>query len=185
MSEQLKNHESRKDSAEHKVEAEYLPDIEKLNKEALENASEQAEVGELTDIVESKAKRGDEIFLEDKPKQQKQEFSAYTALKSQTYSRTLKRVQQHLSSPERTMSKLMHNKAIEKVSDGVGKTAARPSGILGGGIVAFVGSLLLLYMTKKYGFEYNPTMFLIFLGCGFFLGVLLEFAIFAAKKVRH
>lgn len=186
MSEHLRNKpESREDKPELTVEAEHLPDIEKLHNEALEKTSVETEIDDLKDAVHEKAKSSKDIRVEDQPEAAKQEFGAYAELKGQTYTQTLKRVQQRLSKPERTMSKVMHNKTVEKVSDGLGKTAARPSGILGGGIVSLIGSFVLLYMSKKYGFEYNFLVFFVLLVGGFGLGVLLELAIFAFRKTRR
>ncbi len=179
------NHESHELESNHEVEKKHLPDIEKFNQESLEKTAEQPRIEDLKNTVEQEAKSSEETDLAEQPEAQKHEFGAYTALKSDTYGRTLKRVQQKLSAPERAMSKVMHNKTVEKVSDGVGKTAARPSGILGGGIVSLLGSFVLLYMTKKYGFEYNFLMFFIFLAAGFILGVVIELAIFSFRKVRH
>jgi hypothetical protein len=185
MTEHLKSqHESNKDNPELNIEAKHLPNIDKLNQEALEKAAEKVDVDELKDTASERAKSSSELMPESKPEPAAKEFGAYTELKSQTYSRTLKRVQTRLSPSERTMSKVMHNKTVEKVSDGLGKTAARPSGVLGGGIVALLGSFILLYMAKKYGFEYNFAVFFVLMAAGFALGVLLEFTLFALRKVR-
>ncbi len=185
MAEYLQNKETYKDKPELNVDAEHLPNIEQLNKDALEKASETATVEKLKDDVHEQAKSSNETTIEDRPESTEQEFGSFTALKGETYSRTLKRVQQRLSKPERTMSKVMHNKTVEKVSDGIGKTAARPSGILGGGIVSLLGSFVLLYMSKNYGFKYNFFVFFILLVVGFMIGVLLELAIFAVKKAKR
>lgn len=186
MTEHMRNkRETSKNTHEHHVEAEHLPDIEKLNQEALEKTAERVEVNDLQEAVQETAKRSEETTVEEKPAAASQEFGAYAALKGETYSRTLKRVQERLSKPEQAMSKVMHNKTVEKVSDELGKTAARPSGILGGGIMSLVGSFVLLYMTKKYGFEYNFFIFFVLLAAGFALGVVLELAIHAFRKARR
>ena len=59
----------------------------------------------------------------------------------QTFDRTLTSVRRQLSAPEKQLSKFIHKPVIEKTSDFVGKTIARPSGILLGGIFSFIGSL--------------------------------------------
>lgn len=186
MAEQLRReHESFKDNHETLVEAEHLPDIEKLNQKALEQSVESNDLSELSDTVHEKAKSSHDVHVEDRPAEAAPQFGAYAELKNQTYSNTLKYVQKRLSKSERTMSKVMHNKAIEKVSDGVGKTAARPSGILGGGIVSLIGSFIVLYMAKKYGFEYNFFVFFLLLAGGFALGVIIELSLFALRKARR
>ncbi len=146
---------------------------------------EQLDAEKLSTEVEKHAKPSEEINrVESTPTANNHEFAAYGEQKSQTYSRTLKRVQQRLSKPERLMSQAMHNKNVEKLSEGIGKTAARPSGILGGGIVSLLGSFILLYVSKKYGFEYNFFVFFMLLALGFMTGVLLEILIAAIRKAK-
>jgi hypothetical protein len=53
----------------------------------------------------------------------------------------------------------------------------RPSGLLGGGLLAFVGSLAYLVATKIYHFRYNYTMSLLLFVGGFCLGLILELAV--------
>ncbi len=101
------------------------------------------------------------------------------------YKQILTKVRQHLSKPERAFSKLIHQPTIEKVSEASSKTVARPSGILGGGLVAFFGSLLLIYLARRYGFEYSYTIYLVTYIGGFFAGVGLELLIFAIRKARR
>lgn len=86
----------------------------------------------------------------------------------------MRQIRSKLSKPDKTFSKVIHNKTVESVSEVSSKTIARPSGLLGGGICALLGSAYLLYMTKHYGFEYNYfVFFLLFVG-GFFVGMFGE-----------
>jgi len=95
-------------------------------------------------------------------------------LKSNAYKQTLKKVRTHLSPAEKTLSKLVHQPVVETVSEAGAKTVARPSGILGGGIVALLGSGAVLYMSKHYGFRYNFFVFVVLFIGGFALGMLAE-----------
>lgn len=166
------------------------PEIsESLEKARVENSEakhiEKLDADKLAVEVEKHAKRSEEINQpESLEASDSHEFAAYSQQKGQTYNRTLKRVQQHLNASERLMSKAMHHKTVEKVSEGVGKTAARPSGILGGGIMALIGSFALLYVSKKYGFEYNFFVFFLLLAGGFLLGLLLELLIYTMRKAK-
>lgn len=54
---------------------------------------------------------------------------------------------------ERAFSKLIHSKTIEKVSDAVGSTIARPNSMLSGSIAAFIGVTALYFISKHYGFQ--------------------------------
>lgn len=95
-------------------------------------------------------------------------------LKKLKYKRTLASVQKDLNAPERVLSKVIHNRAVESVSNAAGKTVARPSGLLVGGILAFVGTSGYLWATKHYGYEYNFLLFFIFFVGGFVLGLIIE-----------
>ena len=106
-------------------------------------------------------------------------------LKDIAYQRTLRRIQKELPVAVRTFSKIIHHPLIETISDAGSKTIGRPSGVLAGGICAFLGSSLLLYITKYYGYNYNFLMFAIFFISGFVAGLLIEAAYRIAKRAKH
>jgi len=106
-------------------------------------------------------------------------------LKGMAYQRTLNRIRKDLSAPERSFSKVIHNKAVENFSEVAGKTVARPSGLLFGGIFAFIGSSLFLWASKHYGYEYNFLLFALFFVAGFALGLLLEILFRVGKKAKR
>jgi hypothetical protein len=90
------------------------------------------------------------------------------------YKRTLQSVQKDLSTPEKALSKVIHNPTVDALSEVAGKTVARPSGFLTGAIFAFVGSSAFLWISKHYGYKYNFLLFVIFFGVGFVVGLVLE-----------
>lgn len=96
----------------------------------------------------------------------------------------LSHVQNKLKPAQKSFSKVIHQPLVRRVSESASKTAARPSGMLGGGIVAFLGSLSYLILAYKIGFTYNYLLFLGFFGGGFILGVVLEFALYRVRKLR-
>jgi hypothetical protein len=83
------------------------------------------------------------------------------------------------------LSRVVHQPVVRAVSEAAGKTVSRPSGMLGGGLVAFIGSLGYLYLTKHIGFEYNFTVFLVLFAGGFVLGVVLELVVWLLLKNRR
>jgi hypothetical protein len=95
-------------------------------------------------------------------------------IKNMAYQRLLTRARKQLNPPQKLLSEIMHRQLVEDLSEATGKTVARPSGILGGGIVAFVGTALYYYLTKNYGYTYNYFIFVMLLICGFILGWSLE-----------
>lgn len=103
------------------------------HKEALEAAQESKE-------HESK---------KEKPQASEPEAPVSKNQREQSFSRTMTQIQSELPTSERLFSKIIHNPTIEKVSDVVGSTIARPDSILTGSTVAFI-SVLALYLIAQY-----------------------------------
>jgi len=105
-------------------------------------------------------------------------------LKNKAYKKELHRVQAHLPKAQRSFSKFIHASPIEAVSQVSGKTVARPSGLLGGGIVALIGSGGLVFMSRHYGFTYNFFVFFAFLVAGFLIGLIAELIVRGVIKAK-
>lgn len=106
-------------------------------------------------------------------------------LKSITLRRELQQIRRRLPAPQRALSRVIHQPAIRIVSEATGKTISRPSGLLGGGLVAFLGSTSYLYLATHLGFTYNYFVFsLLFIG-GFIVGLGLELLVWLATASRR
>jgi hypothetical protein len=106
-------------------------------------------------------------------------------VKTLKFKQTLKQIRAQLPASQRVLSKVVHQPMVQKASELSAKTVTRPSGLLGGGLFAFVGSALYFYLAKHVGFEYNYLLFtLLFIG-GFLVGVVLEFALWAVRPKHH
>lgn len=105
-------------------------------------------------------------------------------VKGKAYKKELHRVQSRLPKSQRSFSKFIHSPVMEAASEIGGKTVARPSGLLGGGIAAFVGTLALVLISRHYGFSYNFFVFILLLIGGFFVGLMAELVIRALAKPR-
>ena len=173
MSERLSSHEQHEQHAEHHEhhEAPKRPEVQhdKLEKQQAEQleASRQA--------AREHAEQGRLLGIEEEDKQSAhQRFASHIALKKDSYKNLLAQTRTHLSGPSRQFSKVIHQKNIEALSNVGAQTVARPSGLLGGGIGALLGSLTLLYYSKHYGFTYNYAFFFVTFAAGFAAGLLIE-----------
>ncbi|MDB5170855.1 MAG: hypothetical protein JWO35_549 [Candidatus Saccharibacteria bacterium] len=101
-------------------------------------------------------------------------------LKNITLKRELNQIQRKLPAPKRALSKIVHQPVIRAVSETAGKTVSRPSGLLGGGLVAFLGTSGYLYLAKHLGFEYNSFVFVALFAGGFVVGLVLELLVHLA-----
>jgi hypothetical protein len=106
-------------------------------------------------------------------------------LKQTAYKRTLAQVQRHLPRRFRSFSKVVHNPTVEAVSNVGAQTVARSSGLLGGSVCAFLGTLVFWYYSKHYGFRYNYSLMLLFFVGGFAVGLVLEVVMRLAKAGRR
>jgi hypothetical protein len=95
-------------------------------------------------------------------------------IKGGGYKESLGSIRRQLTPTERNFSNLIHQPTVERVSDIGSKTIARPSGILGGGIVSLVGSLIVLLIAKHIGFKVPASIFAILFITGFLLGLFVE-----------
>lgn len=106
-------------------------------------------------------------------------------LKKVTLQREIQAIRRKLPATQRALSRVVHQPIVRVLSEVTGQTASRPSGLLGGGLVAFLGSAIYLYMTKHVGFTYNYFVFLLLFVGGFGLGLGLEFIIWALTARRR
>lgn len=106
-------------------------------------------------------------------------------LKNMMRIRTLTRIRKELSAPNKTLSKVIHSKPVEKVSEVCERTVARPIGLIGGSLIALAGSLAVFYMAKHYGFRYNLLFFFMLFVGGYILTTIVELILKLAKKSKN
>lgn len=103
-------------------------------------------------------------------------------LKQITLRRELQMIRRHLPAPQRALSRVVHQPVIRAVSEASSQTISRPSGLLGGGLTAFIGTSVYLYLARHIGFNYNYSIALLLFAAGFVFGLVLEFFVFAATR---
>lgn len=91
------------------------------------------------------------------------------------YKRTMKQVQQELPVASRTFSKFIHNKVVERVSDTVGSTVARPNAILAGSLMAFIFTLAIFLVARYYGYPLSGTETIAAFVVGWMVGLLFDY----------
>lgn len=105
-------------------------------------------------------------------------------LRGSTLNRELKEVRRKLSFPDKVGSKIIHNPVVRGVSEISSKTISRPSGLLGGGIVAFLGTGAYYYLTVHIGLKYNYLVFVILFVGGFIIGLAIELGIYTLSSKK-
>ncbi len=96
----------------------------------------------------------------------------------------LKLIRAKLTSGQRLFSKSIHQPAIRRISDVSARTITRPSGLLGGGVLAFCGSLIYLLFSKYIGLRYNYFIFIMLFVIGYLLATIIEFVLKASRTTK-
>lgn len=120
----------------------------------------------------------------EKPSQEPPAAMVNRELRQITLRRELKSIRRRLPAPQRVLSHVIHQPAIRAVSEVTGRTVSRPSGLLGGGLVALLGTSGYLYLARHIGFEYNYSVFLLLFAAGFVIGLCLELAVYLILSRR-
>ena len=165
-------------------------ELEKRSVEAAHNSLKQKEVAQnthesspinkekLQNVIEQEAKTSESY------KKQAEANSHDTnphkhylthKIKTAVFHQTMDDVRSHLSPSEQRFSKIIHNDTIETLSNLGGKTVARPSGILGGATILVIGSFIVLFFAKRYGFEVPLSLFAALYIVGFILMIIAEY----------
>jgi hypothetical protein len=170
-------HEKFEHAGEHV--SDHLKELERKKHEALKESHEKSheEVEQIRTAAHEEAKSTEQMLNEayrSAPTKENEPTFINHELKEIAYQRVLKRARRHLSPYSRTMSKLIHQPVVDAASEAVAKTVGRPSGILGGGLLALIGTSIYYYLTRHYGYNYNSFVFLALMMAGFVLGWFAE-----------
>lgn len=146
----------------------------------------QLKLEQIHRSIEQQAISGQEVRLGQAERTTAEDdFYANQQLKAGAFTRTLKTARKHLTKPEKAFSKAVHQPTVETVSRIGEKTVARPAGILGGSAVALVGSAILLYIAKHYGYHYNFAVFFVLFIGGYVVGMILELLVKLLFRSHH
>lgn len=181
MSEHLKNHEVHEASHDNEHAAHEHAKKHEVDHAGLEKQQKDtAEASRQT--AEKEATPSRLLAVEKEEPKMAMDFASHQAIKKDSYKNLLNRAQQSLPATSKILSKVIHQKNIEAISNVGAQTVARPSGLLGGGIGALLGAITLLYASKHYGFSYNYAFFLVTFLAGFAAGLAIELVLKLIKR---
>lgn len=104
--------------------------------------------------------------------------------KNDSFKRTMARVQSELPVIERVFSKVIHNKAVEKASNIIGNSIARPNLILSGAFSAFLLTLITYWIAKRVGYQLSGSETIVAFIIGWSIGIVYDYLrlLFTGKK---
>lgn len=179
--EQLKNNgEQEKSSAElaelHRQHQERINEQQEKKAEQLEHPRDSAE--SLTQLAQEQAKNKERLAKPERKannKERRPDGITPKAVRAASYKSTMKQVENELPPVSRAFSKFIHNKTVERVSDTVGSTVARPNAILAGSFMAFVFTLVIFLVARYYGYPLSGTETIAAFALGWMVGLLFDY----------
>lgn len=94
--------------------------------------------------------------------------------KKLAYAKTMAQTRATLPLPLRPLSLIMHQSTIEKISDAMASTIARPTALLCGSFVAFAAILALYINAKHNGFVLSGSEIVFAFIAGWVIGILID-----------
>lgn len=159
-----------------RAKAEAGAEIGKEHIESAESRAEKAKVEALENAVSVEAGSAEKAKKE--PRQSPTRGRKGTISKKErdaSFKKHIKHVQEELPAPQRAFSKLIHNKVVERTSEAVGATVARPNAILAGAVVAFLAVLVVYLLAKNLGYVLSGFETIGAFAVGWLLGILYDF----------
>lgn len=166
--EQLESYKNAEASIERAVETSKVESGEKAEKEARNEALKEAVSVERGSAEKKGKERSGAPAKRRHGVVSKKEREA-------SYKHHMKQLQSELSPTQRAFSKVIHNPVIEKTSEVVGSTIARPNAILAGAVVAFFLVLGVYVVSKFYGYTLSGFETIGAFIVGWILGILYDF----------
>ena len=144
-------------------------------KDNLEKSHENAEDIKKEALEQALSKEKGERQVETSPAERRTQGPISKYEKEASFGATMKEVRSQMSAPSRTFSKLIHNKTVEKVSDGIGSTVARPNALLSGAVFAFTLTLGVYLLAKNLGYPLSGFEAIAAFVLGWALGIVYDF----------
>lgn len=94
--------------------------------------------------------------------------------RQQSFKHTLKATQKQMNPAERAFSKVIHTPIIEKSSELIGSTIARPNSIVSGALCAFLLVLTLYMLARYYGFSLQGSETILAFAAGWVIGIAFD-----------
>jgi hypothetical protein len=177
----IESSESAKEQLE-KIEGQQESAVE-LSPRDIESKAEKARVEALENAVsiETGGKKAEKIKNEPTIKRR---GPISKKQREVSYKQTMQQVQQDMNNTSRTFSKIIHSKTIEKTSEVVGGTIARPNAILFGSFFAFIFTLIAYIIAKNFGYSLSGFETIAAFIFGWLIGILYDYfkVLFTGKK---
>jgi hypothetical protein len=104
--------------------------------------------------------------------------------REKSFKQTMEQVQKELPTGKRAFSKVIHNNIVEKTSDVIASTVARPNALFAGAFVAFILTILTYTVAKTIGYSLSGFETIAAFIVGWLIGITYDYlrALVTGKK---
>lgn len=104
--------------------------------------------------------------------------------RKESFDSTMAQIRSEMGTPARTFSKVIHNKTVERASEAIGSTVARPNAVLAGSSCATLLTLAVFLIAKQYGYRLSGFETIGTFLVGWALGLIYDYArlMFVARR---
>jgi len=169
------NVETPKVSAEQYERAEKNIEAKAENLESGEKAEQKARIEALESAISVEAGSAEKKTRASDAPAPRRRGGISKKEKTASYKKHMKQLQAELPPTERAFSKVIHAPVVEKTSEVVGATIARPNAILSGGIVAFFLVLAVYLIAKNLGYVLSGFETIGAFIIGWVIGILFDY----------
>ena len=159
----MSNSEKIQSTAEHSFDNNELESINTERSEALRESLEKAEhihkknrsesLQDARNEAFSSAKQAESLITSNERSPAERRTGIISRRqRDQSFDKQMDSIAPHLSPNERSFSRFIHNKKVEKLSEVTGNTIARPNALLAGSIAAFLLMTAVYLLAKHYGY---------------------------------
>ena len=158
-----------RETLQEQFEQEQTPEVdaERLENSARHEALELATSKEKEQSAEPAKNTANEKIRSDRPTKHELDKS---------FKQTMNHIQKDMKPVNRAFSKVIHNPVVDKASDIVGGTIARPNLILAGATGTIVLGSLIYLIAKFYGYTLSGAEAIAAFVLGWLIGAIVEFA---------
>lgn len=148
-------------------------------KKSPENLADSKEVetarNEALELAKSQELKP-EVDQADRDKHDKQPSKPTKADLNANFERTMASIREEMTPASRVLSKVIHNPTVDKISNVVGSTVARPNLILAGALGTLVICTVIYMVAKFYGYRLSGSEAIVTFILGWMVGAIVEFA---------
>lgn len=178
--------ENKKSVEKHSPSNEHLVEVSQKQKEVIRSKLDDAEKQHLERQMENEAlSEATELAQDaDNTKEERQRSASPAERRlgapsrkqlNGSFKNQMKDVQSEMGPGSQLISKLIHIKPVEKISDTLGSTVARPNAMLSGSIAAFAVITALYFIARHYGYKLSGFETIAAFCIGWLLGIIYDY----------